>query len=104
MRDFQDERYARLYDERVNRIRALDAGNHRLTRETARFLALWMSYEDIVRVADLKSRRSRLARVRDDVRAMEDYAAAQRERLVEAADDHHAFWARLSETTPRSSW
>ena len=63
VRDFQDERYARLYDERVNHIRALDAGDHRLTRETARFLALWMSYEDIVRVADLKTRRSRLARV-----------------------------------------
>ena len=28
-----------------------------LTRETARYLALWMSYEDTVRVADLKTRR-----------------------------------------------
>ena len=26
------------------------------------------------------------------------------DRLVEAADDHHAFWARLSETTPRDRW
>lgn len=25
-------------------------------------------------------------------------------RLVEAADDHHAFWARLSETTPPERW
>lgn len=25
-------------------------------------------------------------------------------RLVEAADEHHAFWARLSETTPRERW
>jgi hypothetical protein len=25
-------------------------------------------------------------------------------RLVEATEDHHAFWSRLSETTPRSNW
>lgn len=25
-------------------------------------------------------------------------------RLVEAADEHHAFWARLSETKPRERW
>ncbi|MFM7694354.1 MAG: hypothetical protein ACKO7U_08675 [Actinomycetota bacterium] len=25
-------------------------------------------------------------------------------RLVEAADGHHAFWARLSETTPPENW
>lgn len=25
-------------------------------------------------------------------------------RLVEAADRHHAFWARLSETTPPTNW
>ena len=25
-------------------------------------------------------------------------------RLVEAADQHHAFWARLAETTPPTNW
>lgn len=25
-------------------------------------------------------------------------------RLVEAADEHHVFWARLSETTPPANW
>jgi indolepyruvate ferredoxin oxidoreductase beta subunit len=35
----------------------------------ARNLALWMSYEDIIRVADLKTRRSRFERVRREVAA-----------------------------------
>jgi indolepyruvate ferredoxin oxidoreductase beta subunit len=40
-----------------------------VTRETARFLALWMSYEDVIRVADLKTRRTRLEKVRKEVSA-----------------------------------
>lgn len=40
-----------------------------LTAETARFLALRMSYEDIIRVADLKTRAERSARVRMEVNA-----------------------------------
>ncbi|HEX6210886.1 MAG TPA: DUF6537 domain-containing protein, partial [Methylomirabilota bacterium] len=34
-----------------------------------RYLALWMSYEDAVRVAELKTRASRFARIRESVRA-----------------------------------
>ena len=41
----------------------------KLTSETGRFLALWMSYEDLIRVADLKSRFSRFERVRAEVQA-----------------------------------
>ena len=44
----------------------------RLLNETARHLALWMSYEDIVRVADLKTRRQRFERVRGEVRLRND--------------------------------
>ena len=36
--------------------------------ETARHLALWLSYEDAIRVADLKTRRSRFERVAAEVR------------------------------------
>ena len=43
----------------------------RTARSTARWLALWMAFDDIVRVAELKSRASRWARVRQEVRAGE---------------------------------
>ncbi|HJS85833.1 MAG TPA: indolepyruvate oxidoreductase subunit beta family protein [Acetobacteraceae bacterium] len=66
--DYQDDAYARLYRERLDRLR-LDGT---LRAETARHLALWMSYEDTIRVADLKTRASRLSRVRAEVRARPD--------------------------------
>ena len=75
MVDFQDRDYANLYLDRLDPIARLDreqgggASGYRLTSETGRFLALWMSYEDLIRVADLKSRRSRFERVRAEVQA-----------------------------------
>jgi indolepyruvate ferredoxin oxidoreductase beta subunit len=66
--DYQDAHYADLYLDRLARIAALDDKGE-LTTETARYLALWMSYDDIIRVADLKTRASRFDRVRGDVMA-----------------------------------
>ena len=54
-----------------------------LTRETARFLALWMAFDDIVRVADLKCRAGRFARVRREVGARRRRRRAHR-RLLQA--------------------
>ena len=70
--DYQDTTYAELYLERLKPIAHHDASNGKLTAETARYLALWMSFEDLIRVADLKTRASRFARVRDDVIAKHD--------------------------------
>ena len=74
--EYQDTQYADLYLSRLERIlraeRAADsdgARDCRITQETARYLALWMAFDDIVRVADLKCRRSRAARVRREVKA-----------------------------------
>jgi len=73
--DYQDAAYATLYLDRLDPIAKIDrdagggASGFRLTAETGRFLALWMSYEDVIRVADLKSRRSRFERVRSEVLA-----------------------------------
>ena len=69
--DYQDTEYAALYLDRLERIAATDQetkqpDNTTLTREAARHLALWMSYEDVMRVADLKSRRKRITRVRQE--------------------------------------
>jgi len=67
--DYQDERYATEYLNRLDPIRDVDSGEFLLLRETGRYLALWMSYEDAIRVADLKIRRGRFARVVSESRA-----------------------------------
>jgi indolepyruvate ferredoxin oxidoreductase beta subunit len=68
LRDYQGEGYARLY---LERIATLGDAEPTLVGEVGRQLALWMSYEDIIRVADLKTRRSRFERVRKEVGARE---------------------------------
>ena len=71
--DYQDVPYAAGYLDELETVRDLDAqygdGNFVLLCETGRHLALWMSYEDAIRVADLKTRNSRFARVYKDSRA-----------------------------------
>jgi indolepyruvate ferredoxin oxidoreductase, beta subunit len=73
--DYQDPDYAEVYLDRVERIAVLearlwaDASTYVLLDATARSLALWMTFEDTIRVADLKTRASRFARVRDEIRA-----------------------------------
>jgi indolepyruvate ferredoxin oxidoreductase beta subunit len=67
--DYQDERYATEYLSRLDPIRDVDSGEFLLLREAARYLALWMSYEDAIRVADLKIRGGRFARVVRESRA-----------------------------------
>lgn len=72
---YQDAGYAQRYIERVERIvraETMASGlptSHAVARETARCLALWMGYDDVIRVASLKSRASRFARIRQEVRA-----------------------------------
>jgi indolepyruvate ferredoxin oxidoreductase beta subunit len=70
--DYQDADYARLYLDRLESVAVLDAAPFEMTAETARHLALWMSYEDTIRVADLKTRGSRIDRVRSEVKAQPD--------------------------------
>ena len=62
--DYQDQRYAELFDQRLARIDALDRG---VANELVRWLALWMAFDDIVRVAAAKLAASRLQRVRREV-------------------------------------
>jgi indolepyruvate ferredoxin oxidoreductase beta subunit len=73
--DYQDKLHATRYLERVEAVaeaeRAL-GGEGALAAATARHLALWMSYEDVIRVADLKTRATRSARVASEVRAGKD--------------------------------
>ncbi|HEX7888771.1 MAG TPA: indolepyruvate oxidoreductase subunit beta family protein [Ramlibacter sp.] len=76
--DYQGQAYADLYVQRLQSILQAERdadpqGTHGFatTREMARWLALWMAFDDIVRVADLKSRASRWTRVQGEVKAGE---------------------------------
>jgi indolepyruvate ferredoxin oxidoreductase, beta subunit len=64
--DYQGSSYVALFRRRMGKIVPLDP---KLAEETARHLALWMSFEDIIRVADLKTRALRFERVRKEARA-----------------------------------
>jgi len=75
---YQDAAYGQLYLERLRAVwqeeqYADPAGLQAAacTHETARWLALWMAFDDIVRVADLKSRQSRWQRIQGEVKTQE---------------------------------
>lgn len=87
--DYQDAAYAALY---LDRLEALGTDPALLT-EAARHLALWMSYEDTIRVAALKVRASRFARVRAEVKAKDD-------QIVELTEYMHPRLEEVCETLP----
>jgi indolepyruvate ferredoxin oxidoreductase, beta subunit len=91
--DYQDEAYAREFLARLARFRELDSPAGELTAETARQLALAMAYEDTVRVADLKIRASRFARVRAEVRLADG-------QLLEIAEFFHPRTQEIADTLP----
>ena len=94
--DYQDVGYARLYLQRLAPIAALENGRDgrlRLLQETARQLALGMAYEDTIRVAELKIRPSRFARVRAEVRAADG-------QIIEIAEFMHPRTQEIADTLP----
>jgi indolepyruvate ferredoxin oxidoreductase beta subunit len=73
--DFQDVKYGRDYLDRLKALNALDVAaggadhGFRFTVEAAKYLANAMAYDDVIRVADLKTRASRFRRVEKEVGA-----------------------------------
>jgi indolepyruvate ferredoxin oxidoreductase, beta subunit len=61
--DYQDHAYARRFLARLQPIVALDRDPYTLSTIAARHLAVWMTYEDAIRVADLKTRAARFRRI-----------------------------------------
>ncbi len=111
MADYQDVDYAASYLDRLVPLALLTASlpadsalAAELLDETARHLALWMSYEDTVRVADLKTRRSRFQRVGGEVHLSDTQHLGINEflhpRVEEIADTLPAGLGRWLLTTP----
>jgi indolepyruvate ferredoxin oxidoreductase, beta subunit len=74
--DHQDAAYAMQYLQTVKAFIDLDSAPFAASQEAARTLALWMAYEDVIRVADLKSRSARFEQIR------KDYGAKAHEPLI----------------------
>lgn len=95
--DYQDPAYAVLYLDRLEQL----AFEPAVQAEAARHLALWMSYEDTIRVADLKTRSSRLARVHAESRGTPQQLVQVQEFLKpgvqEICDTLPPRWARWLE-------
>lgn len=95
--EYQDEAYARLYIDRLKPILAIERSRgdspDELLTEAARALAVAMSFEDTIRVAELKIRRSRFNRVRDEAKAKDG-------EIVEISEYFHPRRQEVVETVP----
>lgn len=71
--DYQDPAYAQDYLQKLEWLASSGDPNKEGVTEAlqtaARHLALWMCFEDVIRVADLKTRPDRLTRIRAEVNA-----------------------------------
>lgn len=66
--DYQDRDYAVAYLRRLAPLNKADLSlDKSLAREVARRLAAWMSFEDVIRVAQLKTNPGRLGRIRAEL-------------------------------------
>ena len=95
--DYQDIGYTGRYLSRLASVAAVarEREDERLMAETARQLALAMAYEDTIRVAELKIRASRFARVREEVRLSDG-------QLLQIAEFMHPRVQEIADTLPAS--
>jgi indolepyruvate ferredoxin oxidoreductase beta subunit len=110
--DFQDPGYAGDYLDRVAAFHALDSAHGgaakgwKLTATAAKYVAVAMAYDDVIRVAELKTRPQRFERVRRDNSVGRDQIVYTTEymhpRLQETAGTLPAPLGRFLEAHP--SW
>jgi indolepyruvate ferredoxin oxidoreductase beta subunit len=109
--DFQDAAYGAEYLDLLNGMLALDGAasgatrEFELTRTSAKYIATAMAYDDVYRVADLKTRGSRFARVQNEIAAAPDQLVTTTEfmhpRMDEVAGSLPAALGRFIEERPR---
>ncbi len=93
--EYQDVAYADEYLDRVGSVASLDtSADHRLTTEAARYTALWMTYEDTIRVAFHKVRARRFDRIRTEE------ARADDAQMVQIREYLHPQVEEISDTMP----
>ncbi|AMS44916.1 Indolepyruvate oxidoreductase subunit B (plasmid) [Aminobacter aminovorans] len=93
--DYQDNAYGGQYLEMVERAAKADTAPFDLTLATAQYAANALCYDDILRVADLKTRVSRHQRLRAEVRVKDD-------QLVQLTEYFHPRLEEFTTTLPVS--
>lgn len=106
--DYQGPAYVALYRRRLERFRD---GDPALYREVARHLAVRMSYEDIIRVAQAKVRSRRFARIRGEASAKDgdlvtitEFFKPGVEEFADIAPPALARWLLGRSSTRKWSW
>jgi indolepyruvate ferredoxin oxidoreductase, beta subunit len=107
--DYQDEAYAAEYLAHLRRIAAHPAATPSLLAALARHMALRMSYEDTHRVAELKLRAARMARVTAEARARPGDIVDVAEHMKPGPEEifgmlPRALGARLMALSDRRGW
>ncbi|WP_210484144.1 indolepyruvate oxidoreductase subunit beta family protein [Microvirga antarctica] len=99
--DYQDPAYANEYLDRMDEILRNDiahggaAKDHAFTQSAAKYLAVSMAYDDVIRVADLKTRASRFDRVKKEVGVKDD-------QLIYTTEYMHPRMEEVTGTMPAS--
>jgi len=90
---FQSVEYGEMYLDRLKHLAELDgrhggeAEDFAFAREAAKYVAVAMAYDDVIRVADIKVRSSRFARVGREVGAKDDQIVYSTEYLHPRAEE-----------------
>ncbi len=93
--DYQNDTYAARYLDHVGKLVLAQPQALAALEEAARTLALWMCFEDVIRVADLKTRRSRFEQIRAE-------AGAQPEELIQVTEHFKPGVEEVSAVLPRA--
>ncbi|MGO4853053.1 indolepyruvate oxidoreductase subunit beta family protein [Phaeovulum sp. W22_SRMD_FR3] len=92
--DYQDAAYGADYLDALEQTLALDAAPYAMSVNAAKYLARALCYDDLLRVADLKTRASRFARVRQEV-------SVKSEQLMMLTEYFHPRFEEFTTTLPR---
>lgn len=84
---FQGLAYGRAYLDRVEAVAAQDRAPFDLTREAAKYIANAMAYDDIIRVADEKTRATRATRIANEMGAKDRHVMQVTEFLHPRAEE-----------------
>jgi len=96
---FQDLAYGAAYLDRLDHVRAADRAEMgwELTRQGAKYIANAMAYDDVIRVADEKTKAARLARIRAEMGGAEvlqltEYTHPRAEEIISLSPARLGHW------------